>query len=178
MSQTQFFALNVDLLPMLDRVESKEPLRYVRAGRSLSPNYESFGRGEEIPDLGTANYSSSMGCNRFLVAEPRVNINVRLVQQSDGVDSYHIDQLLNPDTIVFWPGGLWANDILLYGEVGTASNSEASRRLMARFRSAIKKQFAKINGYYVGAGALKSLEAGKRLTIAEQSPREFDLKLT
>jgi hypothetical protein len=91
--------------------------------------------------------------------------------------SFHPDQLIHPDTIMFWPGGMWTQDILLYGCVGTASDSDASKRLISRFRYAIKKHFANIKGVYVGPGALEALRAGKRLTLEAQTSREFELTL-
>lgn len=35
----------------------------------------------------------------------------------------------------------------------------------------------KINGYYVGPEGVEMLKQGKRLAMAEQTPKEFDLKL-
>jgi len=177
MSQTHFYALKDDLIPMFETVESKGALKYVLAGRSLSSKIQSFVGGAELPNLGEANCESSIGCVRYLVCDPKLQIEVRVVNQSDGVRSFHIDQLFNPDTITFWPGGKWTEDILLYGCVGTASDSESSKRLMNRFRYGLKKHFSNIRGAYVGSAALEELKAGRRLTLAAQTPREFDLVL-
>jgi len=49
---------------------------------------------------------------------------------------------------------------------------------MARFRYRVQKMFVRLGAYHVGPKALDLLKAGKRLTIAEQSPREFDLILS
>jgi hypothetical protein len=149
----------------------------VRFGRSLSRECEQYGRGADIPNLGKATFASAIGSDTFLVCAPDVTIKVRAVDQSDGVRSFHTDQLVNPHTITFSSGGSWTEDILLYGRVASASNSPASKRLLNRFRYAIKKHFATIGACYVGPGALQLLKEGKRLTIAEQSPREFDLTL-
>ncbi len=92
-----------------------------------------------------------------------------------GVERFCVDQLVNPDTIWFTPGGVWGEDFVLNGRVGTASDSDPSRYLMKRFDSAFKKRFRKIKAFLVGPGALAFLEAGKRLTAAVQSPRDFDL---
>jgi hypothetical protein len=177
MPQTQFFALRPDLLSVLEAVESRGPLKYVKSGRSLSPVSEQYDRGADIPDLGKAPCESAIGSDTFLVCEPGVSVRVEAVEQSDGVRSFHTNQLINPDTVTFSSGGIWTAGILLYGRVASCSNSPASKRLMNRFRSAIKKHFVRIGAYYVGPGALELLKDGKRLTIAEQSPREFDLTL-
>jgi hypothetical protein len=86
-----------------------------------------------------------------------------------------VDQLRNPDSVTFTPAGIWDDDVILHGRVATASDSEASQALMRRFHVAIKKGFAKVKAFYVGPQAMELLKAGKRLTIAAQSPREFDL---
>jgi len=93
-----------------------------------------------------------------------------------GTDRFIIDQLLNPDTITFTVGGLWNNEILLHGSVGTASQSKSSQMLMRVFHDALNKQFVKVRAFYVGPQALELLKNGKRLTISAQSPQQFDLK--
>ncbi len=175
MPQTMFFATKDDLVPMLKQVEEKGPLKYVKFGRSLSHEVESFSRASDIPNLGIATCESAIGSDTFLVCYPESQIKVGVVNQSDGIRSFHTDQLINPDTITFSSGGMWKPDILLYGRVASASNSPISKSLMRRFQSSIKKHFVKIGACYVGPNALEALKDGKRLTIAEQSPREFDL---
>ena len=71
-------------------------------------------------------------------------------------------------------------EIVLYGRFATVSAcfSEPAKRLMARFRYRVQKMFVRLGAYHVGPKALDLLKAGKRLTIAEQSPREFDLILS
>ncbi len=49
---------------------------------------------------------------------------------------------------------------------------------MKLFHGAVRKQFTKVRAFYVEPQALTWLYAGKRLTISDQSPREFDLKPT
>jgi hypothetical protein len=149
----------------------------VKSGRSLSPVSEQYERGADIPNLGKATCESAIGSDTFLVCAPGVSIRVEAVDQSDGVRSFHTNQLMNPDTVTFSSGGIWTADILPYGRIASCSNSPAWKRLMNRFRSAIKKYFVKIGAYYVGPRALELLKDGKRLTIAEQSPREFDLAI-
>ena len=91
-----------------------------------------------------------------------------------------MDQFYNPDTITFSPGGRWTEDVLLYGRFATVSAffSDYAKRLMNRFRYQSEKHFVRVRGSYVGPGAMALLKAGKRLTIAQQSPREFDLSLS
>ena len=121
-----------------------------------------------------ANESAS-GCQSYLVAEPNTNISLRPKKDSSEVDYFLIDQLQNPNTVTFTPAGLWNNGIVLHGRVATVSDSALAQELMKRFHSAIKAHFSKIKAYWVGPKAHEFLKLGKRLTIAEQSSREFDL---
>ena len=107
MPQTLFFAVKDDLLPVFETIEDGGALRYVKAERSLIPDYDSFSRGAEIPNLGKATSESAISSETFLVADPQTEINVRVVEQDDGIRSFHIDQLANPDTVTFSSGGIW-----------------------------------------------------------------------
>jgi hypothetical protein len=51
-----------------------------------------------------------------------------------------------------------------------------ARRLQRTFDTAIRKHFVKISAFFVGPAAEALLDSGCRLTAAEQSPPEFDLR--
>src|SRR5262249_40111153 len=117
----------------------------------------------------------SMGCDAYLVLEPETPLNLRRFRGIDGGERVCIDQLINPDSVTFTPGGIWKEDVVLNGAIGTASDSAVSQALMKRFQAAVKKTCTKVRAFYVGPRALTLFEAGKRLAGAVQSPREFDL---
>lgn len=175
MKHIQFFAVREDILLVLEAVECDGPLQYVRTGNQLSPDFETFLHGADIPNLGVANRETGSVCNAFLVTKTTVPIAVQSMKGAGGVQRYLMDQLLNPDTVTLTPAGMWGKDIILQGVVGTASDSAASQELMKKFNSAFKKSFTKVQGRFVGLQALALFNAGKRLTIAAQSPPEFDL---
>ena len=174
MKQLHFFALKDDLLPVLESVERGGALTYVQMGQSQTPDYESFAHGAEIPNLGKARTDSASSGESFLVTGRNVSVNVRPIRGAD-VERYAIDQLVNPDTITFTPGGIWGEDVVLSGRATTVSDSAPAQELMKRFNSAFKKHFRKVKAYSVGPRAFALLTAGKRLTASAQSPREFDL---
>lgn len=176
MKLINFYATAEDILQVLDLVESAGSVQYVPTGNYSAGTFKGvsdfLGSGEEIPNLGKASADSSVGCDAFLVCDRETPVTPRVLLESDRVC---IDQLINPDTVVFTPGGLWNDQVLLHGKVGTASDSEASQSLMRRFKSAIKKTFTKVNAFYVGPKAFELQKSGTRLTISVQSPFEFDL---
>jgi hypothetical protein len=197
-----FYATRSDLLAATRQLESVSAVKYVRSGMLTTLPPETFESAASIPNLGRASSPSAVSCESFLVYEPKTMITPRRLKtltEEDanrstisiggheiaadardlkalvGVDRYTIGQLANPDTVSFRPGGLW-KDMLLQGTVGTASESESSLDLLKRFGAALKDNFNEIKGFYIGPDALELLKHGKRLTAAEQSPREFDLR--
>jgi|GEM_PF-980853 len=196
-----FYATRDDLLAVTEKVESIIAIRYVRFG-SFTKLPDSFSSATEIPNLGVASHPSAVACEKFLICELYITIKPEMLKASIGqggdgnsstvkqiatsktvsknaigADRFIIDQLLNPDTITFTAGGLWNNDILLHGSIGTASQSKSSLILMKTFHDVLKKQFIKVRAFYVGPQALVLLKNGKRLTISAQSPQKFDLTL-
>jgi hypothetical protein len=180
MKQILFFALREDLLALLQFIDSQSPLKYVRMGNFLRDEIKDgisvFDQGAGIPNLGKASADSSAACEAFLVCERDTLINLRGLQL-DNEERVCVDQLANPDSVEFKPGGIWNEDIVLHGRIATASESQVSQALMKRFQTAARKTFSKVKAFYVGPKAVVLLESGKRLSISAQSPREFDLTL-
>lgn len=170
-----FYATKADLLPFFDLVG--EGLQYVRTGIYPSSEPERFSSGLLIPNLGIANNESAVSCASFLVSEANTRIVPRSLSPFNGSERFAFDQLNNPNTIAFSPGGIWDNDILLHGRISTMSDEKSVIRIMKIFSSAIRKNSTKIKAFYVGLEALEMLKNGKRLTIAAQSPGTFDLKM-
>src|SRR5438132_7538400 len=163
MKQILFFALKEDLVPMLELVENKGPLRYVLTGNFLKREFKQivFAAGASIPNLGKATADQWISCEAFLVCERETAVNLRTLQGYDGHERICIDQLANPDSVGFTPGGMWNEDVVLNGCVRTASESQASQALMKRFQAAIKKTFSKVRAFYVGPKAHTLLDSGK-----------------
>jgi hypothetical protein len=175
-NQILFFGLKDDLLPVLAAVEQGSPIKYVAMRKLHEPIVESFDRGEEIPNLGKATAGSAINSQAYLIAERSVPIKLRSIKARETDEFFRVDQLLNPDTVTFTPAGMWNEEIVLHGRVATVSESEPSQELLKRFSSAFKRgQFRRVKAFLVGPAALMLLNAGKRLTISAQSPREFDL---
>jgi hypothetical protein len=176
MKNILFFATKEDLLPVLEHVEGKGKLTYVRSGNFPSRNCERYHRGADLPDLGKATSDSAISSAAYLVLQGNGEIRLRPFTLSSGAQQLAVDQLVNPDTVTFTPGGLWNQEALLYGRVATVSDSRPAQELMRRFHSAVKRTFTKIKAYYVGPRADTLLQSGMRLTSAVQSPRDYDLQ--
>jgi hypothetical protein len=174
-SRLHFFAVRDDLLALLATAERRGPLTYTRTGNFDRVVCDRFDRGPEIPGLGQAVADSASAGDAFLVTTPDVPVRLRSLDTASGVRRYCIDQLINPDTVVFSPGGMWGQGVVVCGRVATVSDTAIARGIMSRFRSGLKKSFHRVRAYWVGPEALALLRAGHRLTASARSPREFDL---
>jgi hypothetical protein len=175
MKQFLFFATRVDLLNVLPLVERDGAVKYVRMGiwpaADVASAMKEFASGIAIPTLGMATADSSNACDAFLVTDVTTSIIPRVLPGG----RVCIDQLANPDSIEFKPGGVWNDGVLLNGRVATASETPASQALMRRFHRVIKSAFSRIKAFYVGPNACAFLESGNRLSISVHSPSNLDV---
>jgi hypothetical protein len=170
-----FFATKNDLKMMLTAVEDRLPIEYVRMGQGRATDGDRYVTSVEIPNLGLATTDSAVTAGEFLVTPKGHPVEARPVLGNDGVTRYFFDQLANPGTVTFAPGGLWGDAILLHGRIATVTDHETSQALMSEFGKALRKSFRRIKAFWVGPEAERLLDAGKRLTISAQSSKEFDL---
>lgn len=172
-----FFALPEDIRPVMDAVESRRALKYTLTGHHTSPDVACFLSARCIPTLGApAPCTSAVSCPSYLVTDRGKLVVPSAIQMLDGTTCWAIDQLENPDSTVFWHGGLCEGGVLLHGRVDTASTSPVARSLQRAFSREIRKQFRRIGAFFVGERAEALLDMGVRLTLSLQAPREYDLR--
>jgi hypothetical protein len=111
----------------------------------------------------------------YLVLPAGRAVHVTRVTLNDGTTRYLVDQRGNPESIVFWPGGRWGDDVLLYGRFDTVWDGPVAQGLLRRSSRALRKHFEKIRAFWVGPEAARLLDAGVRLKLSASSAREFDL---
>jgi len=174
---TRFFATKEDLIPVIRAVEGQRSLKYILTGLLDSAALMVFTSALDIPSLGTATHESAICGATYLVADSGENIVSHKRPQNAGGFRYEVNQLGNPKTIIFQPGGLFDGKVLLYGRIGTISNDTTSAAILRLFAAAVRKSFMKIKGDYVGSNAQMLWKSGTRLAQAVQSPPEFDLTL-
>ena len=176
MARTYFFATRDDLLLVIGFVEAKRQLQYTRAGMLEGPEPKVWHSGANLPKLGTATADQAVACDSYLILNEDSPINVVTIRMNNGMDRFDVEQLSNPNSVIFSPGGRWVDGSFIAGSVTSMSNSPASQSLMRIMRSAIKKHFAQVRAFWVGPDALAALRSGKRLAYAIQSPPEYDLR--
>jgi hypothetical protein len=175
--QFLFYATASDLGLLLSWLEGQTKLQYTRTGLFETDELQTYFSYADIPDFGRPDHPTAAVGPSFLVALQRTVVHSRLVPQRDGGVRFSVDQRLNDNTVTFWPGGMFGNDIFLYGEVGTVSNSAASENLYETMFKLFRKRFMAVQEFLVGPEAFDLGKAGVRLTLSASTPPEFDLKL-
>jgi hypothetical protein len=91
---------------------------------------------------------------------------------------YDLSQKLNPDSIIFRPGGIYDGErVVVCGHIATLSKSPIAADLYKRFVGSITRAFEKIGSYRVGPEASQLMDEGYRMvTISVGSPTEYDLR--
>lgn len=175
-NQQSFFATKADLERLLREVESERGLQFVETGLFDSPSVEPIHSLLGTPNLGQLSVGDHNQGPCYLVATGDSSVVVRSVPQRRGETKYAVDQQENPNTIVFRPSGAFGQECLIDGQVGTIYNNPNSLKLFQLFRNEMKRQFTKVNEFYVGKEAGELLDKGWRLTANVKSPTLYDLK--
>jgi hypothetical protein len=173
--QIHFYAMREDLEPVIRGIEAAANFRYALTGLHDSRTYPAYSSALEIPALGHATGDSAVLCGAYLVVAKEEKISVREVRQNSGGVRYAVDQLGNPRSIVFQSGGVRDGGVIIHGCAATTAQSEEAKEIFSLFRKWLKKNFEKRGAFYVGPAAMRQKEEGGRLTMAVQSPREYDL---
>lgn len=171
-----FYAFRSDLLLLLDRLEAQQAVQYTLADTSDSPDLVTWSAAGSIAQLSVARGEQTSLCDSFLLTMPGTQVVVWPVKLNNGEVRYAVDQMLNSDSIVLAPGGEWKDEMLIAGSFATLSSLPNAQRLMKLLRGLMQKHFTKIKMYWVGPEALLRLRSGFRLTIAEQSSPEYNLR--
>jgi hypothetical protein len=90
---------------------------------------------------------------------------------------YEVRPLDHPDGLLFAPGAMREDRILLSGEIAALSDSRTSQELFSRFRDILFDGYSRLRAFAVSPGAMTVLREGQRLTTDVESSRSLDLLL-
>jgi hypothetical protein len=168
------FATPGDLAKLLSAAESKMAIAFYDAGLVEKTTADKSLSSDEVVRACAA---SGKEFRHFLVVPVGTIINVEEIPQRKGGMHYSVgDQRLNPRSIRIAPGGMVNPMMLLKGQIDTISDTPESLALHGTFAKVVRKQFTKVQEYWVGPEAIQILDGGGRLAITDKSPPEYDLK--
>jgi hypothetical protein len=130
----------------------------------------------EMQNLGISATGNHLTDKTFLLHDVSATIVAREVPQRRGGVKYSIDQQKNSRTVGLKSGGAFGEKIVIAGQLGQGTGDSFSDEPAARLLRELRKQFKKINSYYVGPYADAILKSGGRLTINVAASTEYDLK--
>jgi len=177
--QRDFFATRDDIELWLRVIEAQRAIKYAVCGLFKNKEPTVYQMITEIPDLGVMIADNESLADRFLVVPRDLRINVRSVPQASGEIRYAVDQLHNPESLIFQPGGLYERSALICGHIGGSFSNHIANKLFQEFDVAMKHGFKSHREYYVGREARSlGLEGVRLITmhVHEDSAYDLDLK--
>lgn len=175
-NQLSFFSSKSDLSDLLNGILQSNHFQFVQTGLFDVSTHEKISISTIINETENLKYGDMNFTPNYLVMKEGYEIKIRTVGQRNGGMKYAVDQLENPKSISFRPSGIFSNQCIVSGQIGTATNDEESIMIYKIFNKEIHKQFFKIKSFYVGKNASTLLSEGWRLTTNVKSPQEYDLK--
>jgi hypothetical protein len=147
--QLHIAATRNDWVELFRQANADEPLRFYRTTvsdlESITPM-----RLEDIPDLGIARTGILVQEDYYLALPATERVFAREIRQNDGVIRYEVDQLTNPDSLNFWPGGLWKNDFYVFGEMSSVHKSGVCADVVKKMRRIMRKTFEYSGIFWIG----------------------------
>ena len=175
-NQTIFYAAANDMSDLLAALEAAQDVQYTRTGLFAEREPVTVRSFRDLPGFGIATRPNATANPGYLLSLRGESLESTEIPQKTGGVLFSVGQSANPNTIHLRPGGRYGQDILLNGTVGTVATSQQALILYSIVSKLIRKKFTPVNEYLVGPEALEAWNAGARLTIAVQSPPEFNLR--
>lgn len=169
-----FYATRADIINVTHYIERFNQVYYLATGNQTHSDFAKCSSAESIESLGCADASSGIGCRSYLILPLGVESVVEQVIGSQGNKRFIVDQLENPNSVMFTPAGVLDRNFVLAGRVASVSSSKFSTKIMSHFLSAFKSQCVKSKSYWLGRQASDLYYEGTRLAISTQTPRKYD----
>jgi len=104
----------------------------------------------DVHDLGNLKFGDLIHEDRYLVLpvnEPPLPREIRL---NIGGVRYALDQLINSDSFMFSPGGVWEDDCYVPGEISSRHKSGISVLVPKKIRNVLRRKYRYLNGDWIG----------------------------
>ena len=174
--QFMFYATARDLTPVLSLLETQRKLQYTATRRLVSNRPQTYFSYADIPDFGQTYHPTAVMNPAYLVALQGTAVQVKTIYPRTGGVNFSVGQDLNKDTVGLRPGGMYGHDVLLYGSIGTVSESEASLKLYDFMVEPYLARFAQVHEFFLGPEEFELWKSGVRLTTSAASPGNPNLK--
>jgi len=162
--QIFFYGLEIDLRDILKHIEQNFEVKYIKVGLlDYTPDtIDSFLDTENT--IGVSLYKDWNQVDKYMIIPKTEEVEIRNVPQKRGGLKYAIDQMKNPNSIIFYSGGVYNESFIIASKIGTISQTEFSKKIFKSVSSYIKKGFQKEGAFYISDESLKKQKQGVILT--------------
>jgi hypothetical protein len=175
----EIYSTPSDASKLLSGIQESQPLWYVKVAsyeQRSCPVYTSY---VQVPDLGMTSRPNRTSSDRYMIFDKETEVVFRVVKQTSAATLYIVDPWKNPPCLLFTCGGIYGDNCVISGLVGTASTDAAILRVFSLFSQSINRMYTRFSrpdlDSFVGPEALALLQAGWRFTDSVSSPPSLDL---
>lgn len=163
-----------DIARLLMEFESKVKVKYTLCGRYDDPVPPCYSQSGKIPNLGKALYGRPPLEAQYLILPQDAEIAIRRID-TDSLP-FAVDQMRNPESVVYVPCGLHQSGAIIIGTIGTIGTSDVANNLYREFRMACRRTCTSLRGNWLGPEAYQAFKQGVRIAFDVKSPPEYDLQ--
>lgn len=164
-----------DWLQILQALEQKVPVRYVRVG-TVSGEPASWTAAAQIEDFGVAPTGDPSTNPQFLLLPGDADPIARVAEQRAAGERRIVDRQGNPRSVAVGPGGAFGAQAVITGEIPLAAGDEWAARTRELLLEEVRATARPIQTYMVGPDAQERLRRGARLTPYIDGDTLYDLQ--
>lgn len=173
-----FFATHNDLVHIFSALEVNLALEYVTCERLENLVAHRYKHITEIPNIGVTYIDSHQNGEIYMISDADIPV-VELEKENliYGGTYVMMTPENNPQTVQFWPAGLYEDDFIIWGHINTVHNkSPEAKKLLQKIRRAFSKNCTRISGVYFGKEALGLRGQRRFVCINCREPVAYDFR--
>lgn len=173
-----FFATHNDLARIFSALEEKFPLEYVTCERLENHVAHRYKHITEIPNIGVTYVDSHQNGEIYMISDADIPV-VELEKENIVYGGTYVMMTPenNPQTVQFWPAGLYGDNFIIWGHINTVHDkSLEAKKLLQKIRRAFSKNCTRIGGVYFGQEALSLRGKRRFICINCREPIGYDFQ--
>lgn len=173
-----FFATYDDFVSIFSSLEARSPVQYVTCERLENHVAHRYEHIEEIPNIGVTDVDSHQNGEIYMISDANIPV-VELEKENIVYGGTYVMMTPenNPQTVQFWPAGLYGDDFIIWGHINTVHDkSPEAKELLQKIRRAFSKNCTRISGVYFGKEALNLRGKRRFICMNCREPQDYDFQ--
>lgn len=172
----EVYGTRKDWIPGLSKIEDELQPCFSELGLYATRDLRSFPSLARLDDLGISRSGAHGGERSFFISPKGTLLRMTEVPQRKGGVLYKVVHEDNGVCVCFCPGGIFQEQCLVPGVIGTLSDSREASEFFLHVSSSLLAGFRQVKEYMVGPEAMQLLDSGFRLTYNHKRPLADDFK--